>query len=97
VTTSCTGDACQDGCDSTRVDEADANKHCFEMKSTRVRIFDQILNVHHFKNKMEEWDSFFVKGEEDAEHVKDSVDISCFMIQLRCMTPFIHFHACLLL
>jgi hypothetical protein len=47
---------------------------------------------------MEEWDSFFVKVEEDAEHVKDSVDRSCSMIQsvqVRCMTPSIHSFLCL--
>ena len=54
--------------------------------------------MRRMKRKMEEWDSFFVKVEEDAEHVKDSVDRSCSMIQsvqLRCMTPSIHSFLCL--
>jgi hypothetical protein len=45
--------------------------------------------VRRMKRKREEWDSFFVKVEEDAEHVKDSVDRSCFMTQQRCMTQSI--------
>jgi hypothetical protein len=45
--------------------------------------------VRRVKRKREECDSFIVKVEEDAEHVKDSVDRSCYMIQLRCMTPSI--------
>ena len=45
--------------------------------------------MRRMKRKMEECDSFFVKVEEDAEHVKDSVDRSCSMIQLRCMTQSI--------
>ena len=37
--------------------------------------------MRRMKRKMEECDFLFVKVEEDAEHVKDSVDRSCSMIQ----------------
>ena len=47
--------------------------------------------MRRMKRKMKEWDSLFVKVEEDAG-VKDSVDRSCSMIQslqVKCMTPSI--------